>query len=119
MWLLVRHCISFVCDRTVPLCSSILHSIESQNEGGTGNGGSASVSLVSGGSSHAVLLQGRKLVLQQQQQAATITDVETKLAQKVALLDQPVREFISKPDNPQVSYAPLHAEIFCQLFFAL
>uniref|UniRef100_A0A915ANP4 CTF/NF-I domain-containing protein n=1 Tax=Parascaris univalens TaxID=6257 RepID=A0A915ANP4_PARUN len=86
--------------------TSILHSIESQNEGGTGNGGSASVSLVSGGSSHAVLLQGRKLVLQQQQQAATITDVETKLAQKVALLDQPVREFISKPDNPQLLVTP-------------
>ncbi|VDK45587.1 unnamed protein product [Anisakis simplex] len=35
-----------------------------------------------------------------------INEIERRLAQKIALLDRPVREFVSKPDNPQLLVTP-------------
>lgn len=72
-----------------------MHSIESQN----------SVKRISldisspSSSTQAVIIDERRLL---EHDANSAAEVEARIAKKVALLDQPVREFTTKPGNPQV-----------------
>ncbi|KAL3995592.1 Nuclear factor I protein pre-N-terminus family protein [Acanthocheilonema viteae] len=79
--------------------STVLHSIESQN----------SVKRISldisppGSSTQAVIIDERRLL---EHDAVSAAEVEARIAKKVALLDQPVREFTTKPGNPQLLVTP-------------
>uniref|UniRef100_A0AAF5PZP0 CTF/NF-I domain-containing protein n=1 Tax=Wuchereria bancrofti TaxID=6293 RepID=A0AAF5PZP0_WUCBA len=77
--------------------STVLHSIESQNSI------KRSISLdisPPGSSTQAVIIDERRIL---EHDAA---EVEARIAKKVALLDQPVREFTTKPGNPQLLVTP-------------
>lgn len=74
----------------------MLHSIESQNSVKR----SISLDILPPGSStHAAIIDERRIL---EHDSASAAEVEARIAKKVALLDQPVREFTTKPGNPQV-----------------
>ncbi|VDO44873.1 unnamed protein product [Onchocerca flexuosa] len=80
--------------------STVLHNIESQNSV------KRSISLdVSppGSSTQAVIIDERRML---EHNAASAADVEARIAKKVALLDQPVRAFTTKPGNSQLLVTP-------------
>ncbi|KAM3718887.1 Nuclear factor 1 C-type [Dirofilaria immitis] len=80
--------------------STVLHNIESQNSI------KRSISLdisPPGSSTQAVIIDERRLL---EYNAANAAEVEARIAKKIALLDQPVREFTTKPGNPQLLVTP-------------
>ncbi|VDN04205.1 unnamed protein product [Thelazia callipaeda] len=81
--------------------STVLHSIESIDSIKRNISG-LDVSL-SGLSSRTLLMDERRIL---EHDVASVAEVEARIAKKVALLDQPVREFTTKPGNPQLLITP-------------
>uniref|UniRef100_A0A915PDX3 CTF/NF-I domain-containing protein n=1 Tax=Setaria digitata TaxID=48799 RepID=A0A915PDX3_9BILA len=80
--------------------STVLHSIESQNSIKR----SISLDISPPGSSTQTMVVDERRILEHDHTDAA--EVEARIAKKVALLDQPVREFTTKPGNPQLLVTP-------------
>lgn len=80
--------------------STVLHSIESQNS--VKRSSNTLDASPSGSSTQSIGMEERRGVLDHDT-TASAAEVEARIAKKVALLDQPVREFTTKPGNSQVN----------------
>ncbi|VDN42655.1 unnamed protein product [Gongylonema pulchrum] len=80
---------------------TVLHSIESQNSlktnGSSSTLGNSRVTSFPG----TIGVQERRTSVPEHDTTVRAADVEARIAKKVALLDQPVREFTTKPGNSQ------------------
>ncbi|VDN36272.1 unnamed protein product [Gongylonema pulchrum] len=80
---------------------TVLHSIESQNSlktnGSSSTLGNSRITSFPG----TIGVQERRTAIPEHDTTVRAADVEARIAKKVALLDQPVREFTTKPGNSQ------------------
>lgn len=100
-------------DNSRQISSTVLHNIESQNLVKR----SINSHISPPGSARAVILDERCAL---QHDSVSAAEVEARIAKKVALLDQPVREFTTKPGNPQVNNIfHIHLFIFLHIIWLL